>query len=133
MLSSTTQDFDSYGFSTVHQQFSQDPKFTEFLKTLPDSLVGKVDNHNLQALFSRLSSLMASKEPFTIDFSTIDIKDEYKLPIVVAIIDSLKQTLDKRLILKVIHPPKLDYKDVGALPEIGYFAGYQASDFEDSH
>lgn len=133
MSSSISLNFDSYGFSTAPQQFSPDPKFTEFLKTLPDSLIGKVDNNSLQALFSRLSSLMASKEPFTIDFSTLDIKDEYKLPIVVAIIDSLKQTLDQRLILKVIHPPKLDYKDVGALPEIGFFAGYQASDFEDSH
>lgn len=133
MSSSISLNFDSYGFSAAPQQFSPDPKFTEFLKTLPDSLIGKVDNNSLQALFSRLSSLMASKEPFTIDFSTLDIKDEYKLPIVVAIIDSLKQTLDQRLILKVIHPPKLDYKDVGALPDIGFFAGHQASDFEDSH
>lgn len=118
---------------TLPQHPPSDSKFTEFLKILPEALVGNVNIRDLRILYTRLSHLLASKEPFKIDFSTLDIKDEYKLPVVVAIIDSLKQTLDKRLILKIIHPPKLTYRDVGAHPEIGYFAGHEPSDFEESH
>ena len=137
-FSNPQNSFPSYGFSELPQHqiphnFPSDAKFVDFLKTLPKAILDKVNLDDIHILFIKLSSLLASKEPFKIDFGTLDIKEEFKLPIVVAIIDSLKATLDKRLILKVIYPPKIDFEDFQLHKEIGYFDNRQESDFEETY
>lgn len=112
----TFQDnYNSYGFSPAPQQsqtdlstYSSDKKFMDFLKSLPTELSQNVKLQTLHFLFQQLTQRIASKEPFNIEFKDLDIKEELKLPLIVAIIDYLKATLDQRLVLKVNYYPKAD-------------------------
>lgn len=109
------EDYNSYGFSPAPQQsqtdlsaFSSDKKFIDFLKSLPIEISQNVKLQTLHFLFQQLSQRIASKEPFNIEFKDLDIKEDLKLPTIVAIIDYLKATLDQRLVLKVDYYPKAD-------------------------
>lgn len=113
----TFQDnYDSYGFSPAPQQqsqtdlsaFASDKKFMDFIKSLPTELSQNVKLQTLHFLFQQLTQRIASKEPFNIEFKDLDIKEELKLPLIVAIIDYLKATLDQRLVLKVNYYPKAE-------------------------
>lgn len=130
-----TTAFDSFGFSMIPQQsssqtvfsaFSSDKKFMDFIKKLPAELANNINPQVLHFLFSQLSSKIASKEQLNIDFKDLEIKEEFKIPIIVAIIDHLKELLDQRLVLKVNYYPKVDIED-------SIVDDYEYQDFLETH